>query len=352
MKNLIVTVAIASYNNARYIDRCIDSVIKQTYKNLEILIVDDGSSDNTEKKLKCYENEKRIKIVRKNNGGLSSVRQLALDTARGDYICFIDADDYLSELYVEVMLNRLVQTASDICVCGTRFEDEKGKILNSFSKMFECHDSTESYKPLYSEMNQYGNQKVGELHVSDSWNKMYNLYYLRKCHIKFCMPNGLNGSDELFNRLLLVHRPNYITVSNELYVHVMYQNSAVHRKSRNLMASFAFILDLMINECRKIGILNELNIYLSNYYISSLYAGHLDILKDGVKDFSAIHLEDEKLKRMHAFLCHPYYKNLPANILIFFFIYKKCNSFLLILFNMRVCLRELKKQYNQLLCRL
>ena len=335
MDNSLVTVSIASYNNAHYIGRCIDSVIRQSYSNLEILIIDDGSSDKTVEVLKLYENEPRIKVINKKNEGLSSVRQLALDTAGGKYICFIDADDYLSESYIEVMLNRIVQTDSDICVCGTRFEDENGNYLSSFSKMFECHDSRDPYKPSYFEINQYGNQNVGRLHISDSWNKLYHLGFLRSCQVKFGMPKGLNGTDELFNRLLLIHRPNYITVSQELYVHVMYEYSAVHRKSKNLIASFALILDSMIKECEKLHVLNELKEFLSIYYITSIYAAHLDVLGDKENDFSSIRCEDENLQERHEFLKKPEYNGIPINISLFFFLYKSCPSLVPLLFKIR-----------------
>lgn len=341
MINSLVTIAIASYNNSLYISRCIESVINQSYHNLEILIIDDGSSDNTEEILSQYAVKERIKVVKKKNEGLSSVRQLALDIARGKYICFIDADDYLSETYIEVMLSKIVQTDSDICVCGTRFEDEKGGYLSTFSELFKCYDIAEPYKPSYSDMNQYGNQNIGGLHVSDSWNKLYNLEFLRSSQVKFGMPKGLNGSDEFFNRLLLLHRPNYITVSQELYVHVMYQNSAVHRKSKNLIASFALILDSMIKECKKLNVLNELKGFLSIYYITSIYAAHLDVLGDKEKDFSKIKYEDEKIQENYVFLKKTECIDIPPNISLFFFLYKNCPSLVPLLFRIRVSLKKI-----------
>jgi glycosyltransferase involved in cell wall biosynthesis len=341
MVDSLVTVSIASYNNANYISRCLDSVIRQSYTNLEILVIDDGSSDNTEEILNQYAGKKRIKFVKKKNEGLSSVRQLALDMAEGKYICFIDADDYLSETYIEVMLNRIVQSGSDICVCGTRFEDENGRYLSTFSELFKCYDITEPYKPSYSDMNQYGNQNIGGLHISDSWNKLYNLEFLRSSQVKFDVPKGLNGSDEFFNRLLLLHRPNYITVSQELYVHIMYQNSAVHRKSKNLIASFALILDSMIKECKKLNVLNELKGFLSIYYITSIYAAHLDVLGDKENDFSKIRYEDEKLQENYVFLKKSECTGIPKNISLFFFLYKNYPSLVPLLFKIRVSLKKI-----------
>lgn len=335
MTTPLVSVAIASYNNAKYITRCIDSVIKQSYTNLEILIVDDGSSDNTADLLTHYNSENRIEVIYKNNEGLSTVRQKALDLAKGEFICFIDADDYLFDSYVEIMLNKISATCSDICVCGTRFEDDKGNYLSSYTKMFECRDSSKSYQPTYPEINQYNYQQIGDLHISDSWNKMYNVKYLHNCHVKFCMPKGLNGTDELFNRVLLLHRPRYVTVSKELYVHVMYQKSAVHRKAKNLIASYAIILDKMVEECIKLGVEKDLERFLTYYYIESLYSAHLDVWNDGDNNFTTINEVDRELRRKHGFLSNIRGLKMPVNLVSFYFIYNHINRLLPLFFGAR-----------------
>ena len=93
--NNLVTVAIASYNNGAYVERCIDSVLNQNNKKLDIMIVDDGSKDETQILLDKYRDNERIRVILRDNGGLSSVRQLCQEQAKGEYICFVDADDYL-----------------------------------------------------------------------------------------------------------------------------------------------------------------------------------------------------------------------------------------------------------------
>ena len=137
----IVTVAIASYNNASYIERCVLSVINQSYINLDIVIVDDGSKDDTQLRIKKYLLDNRIRFVTKDNGGLSSVRQMGLDLAFGDYICFIDSDDYIAPSYIQTMLSKMQKDKSDICVCSTRFEDIDGNYLPKETSLLSCRDS-------------------------------------------------------------------------------------------------------------------------------------------------------------------------------------------------------------------
>ena len=101
MKDLI-TVILNVYNDSKYIDRCVPGIINQTYKNLEIIIVNDGSTDDTLKKLKQYK-DKRIKIITTKNQGLSLARNVGIDAATGKYLYFVDADDIIEEDAIEYL---------------------------------------------------------------------------------------------------------------------------------------------------------------------------------------------------------------------------------------------------------
>ncbi|WP_294743635.1 glycosyltransferase family 2 protein [uncultured Prevotella sp.] len=265
---VLVTVAIASYNNSPYIERCLESVIGQTYNNIEILIVDDGSKDDSLGKIEKYRSNKRVHIVTKENGGLSSVRQLCLELAKGEYISFIDADDYLSPGYVESMILKMQKDDSDICVCGTRFETADGVYLKDVSSFWESKESSLPYVTTPSFLSGYNSKDFLKLHLSDSWNKMYKVSTIRRCRVKFNMPKGLNGSDSLFNMLLALHELTYSIVSNEGYIHVIYSSSAVHRKCKNLKESYRFIIDAMVSEANKIGKFESLKYMISrNWYL-------------------------------------------------------------------------------------
>lgn len=102
--NELISVVIPIYNVENYIDKCIETVIKQTYKNIEIILVDDGSTDNSG--YKCEEWKKkdnRIVVLHKENGGLSSARNAGIDVAKGKYISFIDSDDYVDYSMIEIL---------------------------------------------------------------------------------------------------------------------------------------------------------------------------------------------------------------------------------------------------------
>ncbi|MGN0488971.1 MAG: glycosyltransferase family 2 protein [Ruminococcus sp.] len=136
MKELI-SVIIPVYKVEEFLPRCVDSVISQTYKNLEIILVDDGSPDNCPQICDAYaKKDSRIKVVHKNNGGLSDARNAGLDIATGTLISFIDSDDWIDRKTYELIIKAMEETHSNIGACGyikTTESNEKAVYDDSFS---------------------------------------------------------------------------------------------------------------------------------------------------------------------------------------------------------------------------
>ena len=108
MMDKLVSVIIPAYNIERYISRCLDSIMAQTYNNLEIIVIDDGSKDQTAEILDDYQKrDSRIIVVHKENGGVSSARNNGLDIATGDYISFVDGDDLIESNMYEILVKIL-----------------------------------------------------------------------------------------------------------------------------------------------------------------------------------------------------------------------------------------------------
>ena len=129
MKKLI-SIVLPIYNVENYIEKCMESVLNQTYKNIEIILVDDGSPDNCPIICDQYVKEdNRVKVVHKENGGLSDARNAGIKVANGDYITFIDSDDYVDKDYVEFLYNTIEETDADIAIGGHRVIYDSGKII-------------------------------------------------------------------------------------------------------------------------------------------------------------------------------------------------------------------------------
>lgn len=146
----LITVIIPFYNSEKYIENCIYSVLNQSYKNLEILLINDGSTDNSIQICRrIAKQDGRLKIINKPNGGVSSARNIGLDHAKGNYVTFIDSDDSICEKTYEKMMN-FTTGNNDIVCCGVKRvneknqflyntdEGEKGKIFSPKEAMVEC----------------------------------------------------------------------------------------------------------------------------------------------------------------------------------------------------------------------
>ena len=129
MENLI-SVIVPVYKVEKYLDRCVESIVNQTYTNLEIILVDDGSPDNCPVMCDTWaEKDSRIRAIHKVNGGLSDARNAGMEEAKGEYIGFVDSDDWVEPGFYQNLYDLLQAHDADIAECGVNFIDENGKLL-------------------------------------------------------------------------------------------------------------------------------------------------------------------------------------------------------------------------------
>lgn len=128
----LISIIVPVYKVEKYLDKCVKSLIKQTYENIEIFLIDDGSPDRCPEI--CDEwakKDSRIRVIHKQNGGQGSARNVALDKATGQYICFVDSDDSVKEDYIEFLYNMLLAYDLDISVCNIELYDENGNYVRN-----------------------------------------------------------------------------------------------------------------------------------------------------------------------------------------------------------------------------
>ena len=167
----LISVIVPVYYVEQYIEKCIESLINQTYKNIEIILVDDGSPDNCPSICDEYaEKDNRIKVIHKENGGLSDARNAGMQVATGDYISYIDSDDWVEPQMFEKMLNRLIEDNSDVVSCGVKWVEENGTLIRNVSAGSNTVlNRKESLKELL-------NDGLIKQHV---WNKLYKTDIIR-----------------------------------------------------------------------------------------------------------------------------------------------------------------------------
>ena len=133
--NSKISIIVPIYNVEKYLRKCIDSILNQSYDNLQIILVDDGSPDNCPKICDEYLNkDNRIQVIHKSNGGLSSARNAGIKVANGKYIAFIDSDDYIELNMIEKLVNAIEKSNADLCICGIRWVNKDGTLFTKVAK--------------------------------------------------------------------------------------------------------------------------------------------------------------------------------------------------------------------------
>ena len=164
MEKPLISIIIPVYKVEKYLERCIKSVLDQTYKNLQIILVDDGSPDNCGNICDNYAKiDNRIEVIHKENGGLYDARNVGLKKARGKYIGFVDSDDYVSNEMFENMYNTLVNNNADISICNFYTVIDNKNIIKNADNGIEIYNKLEILKEILLD------KKI----QSYAWNKLY-----------------------------------------------------------------------------------------------------------------------------------------------------------------------------------
>ncbi len=235
MRTPLISVIIPVYNVEKYLRRCLDSVIAQTYQNFEIICVDDGSIDDSGKICDQYAvRDARIKVIHQENQGPSAARNRGLDAAEGEYIAFVDSDDYILEDMYKKMLDKLLNYNVDLCVCQWQYEFSDGRQVvkkkNIDPTIYGCKTSLEFARFLYR--GNYENSVVVAV-----WNKLYRRALLDK--IRF---EGRIHEDEAFSGRIMAKNISVYVMEDQFYVYAQNGDSLTNK---SFSANKFFFLDAL-----------------------------------------------------------------------------------------------------------
>ncbi|MDR7073364.1 glycosyltransferase family 2 protein [Fictibacillus barbaricus] len=205
-----ISIIVPVYNIAQYLRKCLDSILAQTFKNFELIVVNDGSTDDSG--LICEEyalKDARVKVINKKNGGLSSARNVGIKMAAGKYLGFVDGDDWILKDMYQNLYELCIETKSDIAIC-TMLREIDNKIVYLNRKEFITElDNVEAMRQLFK----------GDLYRFAVWNKLYN----KKCFENIQFPEGrihedLSTSYKVFanaKKVVFTNYSGYIYVKRE-----------------------------------------------------------------------------------------------------------------------------------------
>lgn len=265
LSNVTISILMPVYNSQEYLKNTVQGVINQSYKEWELILVDDGSKDNS--KNICIELQKidnRIRFVNKENTGVSDTRNIALDNAKGKYIAFIDSDDSVHKDYLKILLSSIEKSNGQLAVCG--FKERKissnGQI-EELSRVFYPKEviATEDMKDLIMD---FGNSGL----LNPLWNKLYSRKIIEENNIRF-KEEVETGEDFIFNLQYFRKINNICFSKGELYYYIRRNNNSITYQYIDNMYEKGLEIHNLLED-----FLKDMNFYNSkNKYI--LYGNHL-----------------------------------------------------------------------------
>lgn len=210
MDEPLISVIVPIYNVEKYLNRCIESIVNQTYKTLEIILVDDGSPDNCPQICDEWkEKDNRIKVIHKKNGGLSDARNAGLDIAQGEYIAFVDSDDWIDKEWIEILFKELIKNNCDVSISSTRLFKNVDETLFIRGNTKKFLTNIEALEELINEKNIF----------TTACDKLYKKELIINYHFE---KNKVN-EDEFWTwkvllsskRVVCCGKPNYNYLQNE-----------------------------------------------------------------------------------------------------------------------------------------
>lgn len=303
MEKDLISVIVPVYKVEKYLEKCIESVLKQTYTNLQIILVDDGSPDNCGKICDEYaKKDSRIEVIHKANGGLSDARNVGISKAKGRYIGFVDSDDYIKEDMYEILLNLIKKYDADVSICN----------LYDVIDGNECIRNKENGIREYSRLDILKEVLLDKNIQSYAWNKLYEkelfdeikypigkkyedigttFYLFEKCN-KIVVTSEpeyyyLKRADSLVNNVTESTILDYTEIIIQRYLYIK-QNIKELRKYNNY-----YLAKTLITAHNDIENLENISEEMQQRY-KKLYELVLEIIKSNSKDIDELFSEEQK----------------------------------------------------------
>lgn len=289
MTNPKVSIIVPAYNTEKYINKCLTSLINQTYKNIEIIVVNDGSTDNTKEIVENFAySDDRIKLFNIENSGVSNARNFAIKNSTGNYIAFVDSDDYISSNYIEIMLSCALENNLDLVCCNFQKISEnktqkKYKIKEVKTKIY---NKTEYLKEIFT-----GNLLTFALTTSKIYKKELMNEFIG---------NIVHGEDILYNYYYLqkIDKAGYLDL--KLYTYVTRKNSAVNSRFSKRRFKLMYKLIEIANELHQSK--PELEKYIRTWLYFSCLESFYFMFRDKVVDKESYNFLYNNLKENKKFL--------------------------------------------------
>ena len=294
MSNDLISVIVPVYNVEEYLDECIKSITEQTYKNIEIILVDDGSTDNSGSICdKWQSRDNRIRVIHRDNGGASSARNSGIKIAVGRYIAYVDSDDWIRQDMYEVMHKMIVTSQADVAICREMAVDENDKREMHLEDIH--NDPTDTEKNYIENRLQVLNHFTDDFTGVISWS--VNKLYKRELVTDISFPEYKYIEDLYYNANVLRNINNAVRTDKRLYYYRQRKNSAMKAAGYDAYVDWSRVLidvaglfdktgDYNLKKKFKIYALNKMALMETEAYYKGMDKASQKIRMEYIKFFS------------------------------------------------------------------
>lgn len=270
-KKPLISVLVPVYNIDRYIGLCLESIVNQTYNNLEIIVVDDGSTDRSGDICDLYARKDcRIKVIHKENGGLVSARKTAMSMATGDYIGYVDGDDWIGEGFYSALLSSMQQTDSDVVIAGfTRvLFDKKVRLLNTIETGVYQGKKLETFYSSMISNNSFFQHGI----TTYLWNKLFKKEIIKENQLSLDERITIGEDGAVVYPVLL--KAKTISIIDNCAYHYRQREDSMLKKTndysdeaKKLAVLYEYLQKAFGDNCKKHNILMQIQKYVLSTYI-------------------------------------------------------------------------------------
>lgn len=279
----LVTVVLPVYNVEKYLDRAMESVVGQTYEKLEIILVDDGSTDSSSQMCdKWAERDERVKVIHKSNEGLGMARNTGMENAAGEYICFFDSDDYIAEDTIEKAMSAARDCNADVVVFGFFSVNGQGDIVkttapDSSKKVYSGEEIQNVFLPDLIAQGEHG-RVIRNLWMS-AWSGMYSSQLIKSADWEFVSEREII-SEDVFSLLELYSKVSRAAVLNEaLYYYCENTGSLTHKFRRDRLEKIDLFYGKCLDLCASLDYPEKIRKMLVYPYLANVIAAFKMIVK-------------------------------------------------------------------------
>ena len=269
----MISIIVPVFNVEKYLCKCIESILRQSFKNWELILIDDGSTDESGRICDEYsKKDNRVKVIHQDNKGVSASRNIGLINSKGEYICFIDSDDYVEDDYLMKMIKIILSEDVDFVCCGVKNVKNSDIIIQSIA------DNSIINKAII-ENHFFKNNIIKDLMYAP-WNKLYKKKLLEEINFN---ENFSIGEDILFVYEYLQKCRNGYFLKDALYNYVYRADSAMNKDKLKRQSEYLKAAQYILNKCQDTECENDCKIW--NYYHILNYVYSCNKLKINVENY-------------------------------------------------------------------